>query len=613
MQGILLIGMPGVGKSSLGKKVAELLGFTFFDGDEEIMKAYPDIPDIQEYLDVHGDEEYIKMEGDVVSGLPREDTVLSPGGSIIYSRKCRECLGCCFKVFLDASLQTIKKRLTNVDRRGIVYLKKLGLDALYEQREKLYRPYADVIFDTEKGSEDGIAKAIVAAYSVQRLAGEKVHVEYRSTNGKSEAPFTQAMMQGLAPDKGLFVPEKIPAFSAEELGLMKNMDYPQLAYVIMRRFADIDDDSLRSMCEQAYSSGLEGGFTNRLQTDIIPIESHGDVSIARLDQGPTCSFKDFGAQLLSRMMEHAARSRKLVILTATSGDTGGAVAAAFHGRNARAVILMPAQEITARQRRQMTTLGGNVTAVLVRGKFDDCQALAKKAFAEIPGLTSANSINIGRLLPQTVYYFYIWSRTNADTIIVPSGNFGNVVAGLLAKRMGLPARFAAAVNENDEVPRFLETGRYEPIAPSKRCISNAMNVGNPSNLARLVWLYGGRMAETGRLEKAPDMERMRGDMDCVSVTDEETREGIKEAYKKGIVLEPHGAVGWAAVRKLSRSKNLGKVVMLETAHPAKFPEELDRLGVKYAIPESLKKIDSLKEDYVTIDPDLEELKGIISG
>jgi threonine synthase len=212
-----------------------------------------------------------------------------------------------------------------------------------------------------------------------------------------------------------------------------------------------------------------------------------------------------------------------------------------------------------------------------------------------------------------VYYFYIWSRTKADTRVVPSGNFGNLVAGLFAKRMGLPARFIAAVNENDEVPRFLETGKYEPIAPSRKCISNAMNVGNPSNLARLVWLYGGRMNETGKLEKGPDMKNLNEDILSASITDMETREAIKEAYRKGIVLEPHGAVGWAAVQKLSRSRNLGKVVLLETAHPAKFPEELDKLGVRYAIPESLERIDSLKEDYVTISPDLEELKRIISG
>ena len=313
----------------------------------------------------------------------------------------------------------------------------------------------------------------------------------------------------------------------------------------------------------------------------------------RLDQGPTASFKDFAARMMSRLMQHflSLSNRHLTILTATSGDTGSAVANAFYGlKNINVIILFPAKEVTAMQRKQMTTLDGNISVISLDGKFDDCQRLVKKAFTDptlsgVP-LSSANSINIGRLLPQSVYYFYAWSRLagNLDEkalFSVPSGNFGNLMGGLIARKMGLPVeKFILATNENNEVPEFLRTGIYKSIVPSVNCISSAMNVGHPSNLARIVALYGGMMDEAGMIHKDPDMKRMRDELFGVSVTDDETRDTISDVFRKyGILLEPHGAIAWHGVNeylKLNSLKDSGNrlIISLETAHPAKFPEEL---------------------------------------
>ncbi|MDD4580632.1 MAG: threonine synthase, partial [Methanothrix sp.] len=343
----------------------------------------------------------------------------------------------------------------------------------------------------------------------------------------------------------------------------------------------------------------------------------------RLDRGPTCSFKDFAARLMGRLIQHFLKEdgRSILNLTATSGDTGSAVAHAFFGLdNVKVVVLFPEKEVTERQRRQMTTLGKNVFPLSVEGKFDDCQALVKQAFVDSDlsalNLSSANSINIGRLLPQAVYYFFAQSRASArgeDVVFsVPSGNFGDLMGGLLAMKMGLPAqRFVVATNENDEFPRFMQTGVYEPIRPSKNCISNAMNVGHPSNLARLFCLYGGQMDETGHVSKAPDMNAMRKDLYAVSVTDEETRRTIKEAYSKHkVLLEPHGAVAWAGLlRYLKECGDYSPCISLETADPAKFPEEIVRTtGITPPLPPAMARLDELAEKYDRIDGQYASLK-----
>lgn len=418
---------------------------------------------------------------------------------------------------------------------------------------------------------------------------------------------------GQAPDKGLYMPEDIPIIPFSTITQFIKMSYPEIAYQVIKPYLGdlVADEAFRAMLQDAYNYD-------------VPVEKvYSGKYILRLDRGPTCSFKDFAARLMGRLMQYFLKKdgRSVLILTATSGDTGSAVAHAFYGlENISVVVLFPEKEVTPRQRRQMTTLGKNVFPLAVDGKFDDCQALVKQAFADSDlkglNLSSANSINIGRLLPQAVYYFYAYSRTAADgraiVFSVPSGNFGDLMGGLIAMRMGLPVhKFIAATNENDEFPNFMKTGIYEPIRPSENCISNAMNVGHPSNLARLFCLYGGQMDETGHVNKQPNLQAMREDLFAVSISDEETRRTIKEAYHQyRVLLEPHGAVGWAGLsRYLKEVEDWSPCVSLETADPAKFPEEIVRLtGVNPPLPKVMARLDQLDEHFEKISMNYASLK-----
>ncbi|MDQ1282809.1 MAG: threonine synthase [Euryarchaeota archaeon] len=439
-------------------------------------------------------------------------------------------------------------------------------------------------------------------------------IKFFSTNGHPErVDFKKALLMGQAPDKGLYMPERIPEIPRSLIDKFPKMSYPEIAREVVRPYLGdlVSDSALQAMLTDAYNYD-------------VPVEKVYDGKyILRLDRGPTCSFKDFAARLMGRLIQHFLKEdgRSILILTATSGDTGSAVAHAFFGLdNVTVVVLFPEKEVTERQRRQMTTLGKNVFPLSVEGKFDDCQALVKQAFVDSDlsalNLSSANSINIGRLLPQAVYYFFAQSRASArseDVVFsVPSGNFGDLMGGLLALKMGLPAqRFVVATNENDEFPRFMQTGVYEPIRPSKNCISNAMNVGHPSNLARLFCLYGGQMDETGHVSKAPDMNSMRKDLYAVSVTDEETQRTIKEAYSQHkVLLEPHGAVAWAGLlRYLKECGDYSPCISLETADPAKFPEEIVRAtGITPPLPLAMARLDELAELYDRIDGQYASLK-----
>ena len=315
------------------------------------------------------------------------------------------------------------------------------------------------------------------------------------------------------------------------------------------------------------------------------------VYVMRLDQGPTASFKDFAARLMARLIGRFLHEdgQQLTILTATSGDTGAAVAHAFHNiPGIRVIVLFPISEVSVSQRKLMTTLRGNVRTVAIDGKFDDCQAMVKQAFSDpalkhLP-LSSANSINIGRLLPQSVYYFYAASRLAqpGEPIVfsVPSGNFGDMMGAVVARQMGLPIRkLLTSVNDNDAFPRFLATGHYEKVVPSRNSVSNAMNVGHPSNLARLVMVYGGRMDETGKIHQMPDLAAMRRDLFSSSISDERTRVTIREVWTKyQLLLEPHGAVAWRGFQDWQEQESLNGLpaVILETANPAKFPEEIEK-------------------------------------
>lgn len=444
-------------------------------------------------------------------------------------------------------------------------------------------------------------------------------IKFFSTNGHLDrVDFKGALLAGQAPDKGLYMPEMFPSLSPETIRNFPQMSYHQIAYQVIKPYLGdlVEESALEDMLKDAYSYE-------------VPLERVYDGKyLLRLDRGPTCSFKDFAARLMGRLMQYFLKEegRSMIILTATSGDTGSAVAHAFYGlENIKVIVLFPEREVTERQRRQMTTLGENIYPLAVTGKFDDCQALVKQAFVdpELKGLelSSANSINVGRLLPQAVYYFYAHSRVapGGEEVVfsVPSGNFGDLMGGLIALKMGLPVKkFVAATNENDEFPCFMQTGVYEPIRPSRNCISNAMNVGHPSNLARLFSLYGGQMDETGQVARQPDLSAMREEIYAVSISDEETRQTIREAYSQyKVLLEPHGAVGWAGlVRYLDEFGDWSPAVSLETADPAKFPDEIVRLtGVNPSLPPAMASLDEKEEHYLEMDGSYASLKNYLKG
>jgi threonine synthase len=442
---------------------------------------------------------------------------------------------------------------------------------------------------------------------------------YTSTNRRTpEVTLAEALMQGLAPDKGLYLPVTIPSFAPGELVSLQDKPYPEIAAAVLGKFTVgvFPASSVEEMCRLAYDFE-------------IPIEQvESGKYVMRLDRGPTASFKDFAGRMMGQMFGALRRNStsRLVILTATSGDTGSAVAHAFFKiPKIQVMVLFPQAEVSNRQRKQMTTLGGNITAIAVDGKFDDCQALVKRAFADETlrhiQLTSANSINIGRLLPQIVYYVYASVRLarNGEPVIfsVPSGNFGDMMGALLASRMGVPTeRIIVATNSNDEVPRFLETGCYQKIVPSRRCISNAMNVGHPSNFARVVALFGGWMDETGIVREMPDMARLKKELWATGVDDDDARRTIQEAWKlHRLLLEPHGAVGWLGLeRYLDENPSSSIAIAVETAHPAKFPEEIEQLlGFSPAVPSSLAEVERKEERYLTMQADYEAFHEYLLG
>jgi len=443
-------------------------------------------------------------------------------------------------------------------------------------------------------------------------------VRYHSTNGRvPDVDLAGALLEGQAGDKGLYLPREIPPLAADLLRRARDLPYPELAAEVLAPYAEgvFTRDELGEICAEAYDFD-------------VPLEHvAGSRHLLRLDRGPTASFKDFAARFMGRALGRLVheRGKDLVILTATSGDTGSAVAHAFLGvPGIRVLVLFPRLEVSDRQRRQMTTLGGNVATIAVEGKFDDCQALVKRAFAD-PGLraidlSSANSINIGRLLPQSVYYIHAAARladvAGGERVVfsVPSGNFGDLLGGVLAFRGGLPAaRFVISTNANDEVPRFLASGEYRKIEPSLVCISNAMNVGHPSNLARLVALYGGHLDERGELLRRPDMEALNRDFFATSVDDECTRETIRRAWEDHrVMLEPHGAVGWAGLLRFLEAHPehaSTTAISLETAHPAKFPEEIRAVtGEEPSLPPSLEGLDDREERFGEMGLDYEEFR-----
>ncbi|MGV8057733.1 MAG: threonine synthase [Smithellaceae bacterium] len=407
--------------------------------------------------------------------------------------------------------------------------------------------------------------------------------------------FKEALLAGQAPDEGLFVPDSIPQLSLNDIQNLKNRPYRDAALLVAEAFLadEFPKEVLTEVVQDAYNYP-------------VPLEEVCPRTfVMRLDQGPTASFKDFAARMMARLMSHCRpQGERLNILVATSGDTGSAVGEAFKGvAGIDVTILYPTEEVSLRQKKQLDTIGRNVKALSIQGKFDDCQNLVKQAFSDPIlakfNLTSANSINFGRILPQMIYYIYAYAQLAApgEQIVfsVPSGNFGNALGCEYARRMGLPvARLVMPTNENDEFPNYLKTGTYRKVSPSRACISNAMNVGHPSNLARFFELYGGTVDRAGNVHVYPAIDEMRRHIFSVSVADNETRRTIKNVYEQyRTVLEQHGAVGWAGLeiyRRATADNHLA--VSLETAHPAKFPEEIEKLlGFTPELPASMKDID----------------------
>ncbi|NHQ59787.1 threonine synthase [Chlorobium sp. BLA1] len=427
---------------------------------------------------------------------------------------------------------------------------------------------------------------------------------YFSTN-KSSIPVSikKATLEGLAPDGGLYVPSEIPHFSPGEIALLEGASFNNIAFAIAKKFigGEIPLDLLGDMIESCYT----------FETPLVELNS--DTFIEELFCGPTLAFKDYGARFLARLTGYFAAEddRLITVLVATSGDTGSAVAYGFQGiANTRVVLLYPSGKVSRLQEQQLTTAGGNVHALEVNGDFDDCQRMVKQAFVD-PALskkltlTSANSINISRLIPQSFYYAWATQQLrerfgNIEPLFaVPSGNYGNLTAGILAKKMGFPiGHFIAASNANDSVTRYLDDGRYDPH-PTVTTRSTAMDVGNPSNFARLRYLYNNDHTAMGR------------DITGISVSDKETLATIRSVYERfGYTADPHTAVAFRALELYrSSGQSAGKPgVVLSTAHPAKFLEVIsDALDREVEIPERLKEVLNKKKMAVTISSDYNEL------
>jgi threonine synthase len=390
-------------------------------------------------------------------------------------------------------------------------------------------------------------------------------------NSSQSATFVEAVQAGLAPDGGLYVQTEIPRFV--DVPELLKLDFPSRSTEILQRL--LGDEFPRGVVEDLARSA----FT--FPAPLVKVDER--ISSLELFHGPTLAFKDFGARFLARVLALGAGGHRRTVLTATSGDTGAAVAQAFHGLpGVQVVVLYPAGRVSPLQERQFATCGGNVLALAVDGVFDDCQRLVKGAFEDAElvtrlGLTSANSINIARLLAQSLYYFEAAAQAAATaplTVCVPSGNFGNLYAGLLAKAMGVPIQtFVAATNANRVVPDYLDTGTYHPRA-SVATLSNAMDVGAPSNWERIYSLFKG------------DHDAMAAALRWGSCTDAETEAIVVELDRAGYLADPHGAVAYHVLRSHLRAGEQG--IFLATAHPAKFREALaPALGRDVPLPKSL--------------------------
>jgi threonine synthase len=427
-------------------------------------------------------------------------------------------------------------------------------------------------------------------------------MELYSTKNKGHiVGFREAIFRGLPPDNGLYMPSVLPALGAGFWENIQSLELTEIGFAMAKVIQQgaIPDAALRDIIEKAID----------FPAPVVQLDA--EKSVLELFHGPSLAFKDFGARYMARTMSYfnEGEDRELVILVATSGDTGGAVAFGFHRvPGIKVVILYPSGKVSHLQEQQLTTLGDNVSALEVAGTFDDCQALVKQAFldeqaTEAIRLSSANSINIARLIPQSFYYAEAYKQVRGFTdkpvvFSVPSGNFGNLTAGLMAKRLGLPVHhFIAASNKNDVVPDYLRTGAYQP-RPSVQTLSNAMDVGNPSNFARMQDLYG----STWNI--------MRDDIWGAGVSDTETQATMKTILKThGYVMDPHGAVGHKALADYQQKASGTHGIVLETAHPAKFIDDVERiLETTVDVPERLEALRHKKKVATTMPNDYATFK-----
>jgi threonine synthase len=400
-------------------------------------------------------------------------------------------------------------------------------------------------------------------------------VKWISTRGAAPpASFIDALFSGAAPDGGLYLPERLDPIGPERVRALAGSTAAEIGAVVGLQLleGDITQKDLWALVSDA------------LNFPIPLVQVTERAWALELFHGPTFAFKDVGARVQARLLHHFTDGTPLTILVATSGDTGSAVAQAFHGvPDTRVVVLYPQGQVTDVQEAQMASLGDNILAVAVDGTFDDCQRLVKTAFADDElrkhvWLTPANSINVGRLLPQ-VFYHFIPGRVDRPIVSVPSGNFGNLTAGLIAKRLGVPvSRYVAATNVNDVVPEYLRSGRYEPRA-SVRTVANAMDVGAPNNFERMQALYGG------------DVDAIRRDVMGVAYDDARVVAEIGDVYQKhGYLLDPHGAIAWLGLQEALAQNPDATGVFLATAHPAKFREVVEpAIGAPVALPAVLEE------------------------
>lgn len=427
-------------------------------------------------------------------------------------------------------------------------------------------------------------------------------MQYFSTNNpKEQADFKTATVLGQAPDKGLYFPEKVPAFNWNDLS---GLNKAELAFRVMQPYAGdlIPEPELRRIAAET------------VDFDFPLVKVTDDIYSLELFHGPTLAFKDVGARFMSRCLGYfnKGNAQKVTVLVATSGDTGGAVANGFENvEGIEVIILYPSGKVSPVQELQLTTCAGNITALEIDGSFDDCQAMVKQAFMDADlnaryQLTSANSINVARWLPQQLYYCFAlqqWPFEQPPVISVPSGNFGNICAGMMAWASGLPVtHFIAACNVNDVVPRFLQSGQYEPRIATPT-ISNAMDVGSPSNFVRIMELF------------VQNTAKLKAMLSGQTITDPVTKETIARVFNQyHYILDPHGAVGFKALEDYLASHPGQKGIFLETAHPVKFPDVVEEaIGQKLPVPEEVRPLFEKEKKSIFLEADYEVFKGWMMG